>query len=93
MIRRFTSSPKPASRVARITSSALGVVDALGQHPQAVAHRVELREVAATPRPAGSGSRSPARARSVGQDTSTTSAPASTSRSTDSWKRASTPAW
>ncbi len=24
MMRRFTSSPKPASRVARITSSALG---------------------------------------------------------------------
>ena len=45
MMRRLTSSPKPASRVARMTSSALGSLDALGQHPQAVAHRVEAGEV------------------------------------------------
>ena len=66
MMRRLTSSPKPASRVARMTSSALAL-DAVGHDPQAVAHRVELGEVAATPRSAGSGSRRPARARSAGR--------------------------
>ena len=45
MMRRFTSSPKPASRVARITSSALGASMPSG-YPQAVAHGVEAGQVA-----------------------------------------------
>ena len=90
MMRRFTSSPKPASRVRAMTSSALGA--AVVADPQAVAHGVEPREVAGRLARQDQVVRGQ-RVVEVGQDTSTTSAPASTSSSTASWKRCSTPAW
>ena len=66
MMRRFTSSPKPASRVARMTSSALGV-DAVGRRPAGRSASRRSGPGCSTPRSAGSGSRPPARARSAGR--------------------------
>ena len=45
MMRRLTSSPKPASRLAAMTCSALGSSTPVGEGAQPVAHRVEAGQV------------------------------------------------
>ena len=67
MIRRFTSSPNPASRVAAMTCSALGSGTPSGPTRRPYRMRVELGQVAARLARAGSGSTPRARARSAGR--------------------------